>query len=600
MFCENCGKKIRASAKFCPYCGSLNEHYVPEDEDEQPEQQADPASTQPEMNTETPTTDAPVEPGVETQSDETENNTPKEEKIPDQPEEKTEKIVEPEPQPDIVSKEVSKEPDIENDTIEAKPDESGQPSQEAPHLQKPAVQANVTDMHTETEEEPVQEASGDGKNKDSAEQAAPPEPPKSPEPPKQAEEKPTDTAAQPEVNGKAEKVEQSSAGRPEQKSATGKDNAIKNFGNDIKKDPHKWILIGVIVVAVIVIIILAVALANRKDEPVATSSSLSYSDEADSDSEDADAVEDESEDLDDELDEIASSVVEDPEDEVPEEDRTPRNGFDGGTTTFTLDNLQIPIPTYFGNLQDTKDGWKAWLIEGSGGDDIRAIVIPGSRDWNGTDSDNVIIKNLTSIMDEDVDMSSVEKQTETIAGYAGGKASFSVTNDQGGLTNVVMIYVKNTDLSKIDQFIMFQSPESKYDYSSDLDKIMAGTTAQKPAESSTSSSASTNSSNAQTSTSSASTDSGAVTPELKEFLDGYEAWVDSYCEFMTEYAKNPTDLTLISKYGDMMKQLNDWSEKVDAYNEKESEMSKADLDYYIDVTTRCTQKMLKAANSISG
>ena len=87
-------------------------------------------------------------------------------------------------------------------------------------------------------------------------------------------------------------------------------------------------------------------------------------------------------------------------------------------------------------------------------------------------------------------------------------------------------------------------------------------------------------------------ETSGVDPDLKAYLDSYEAFVDEYVEFMQKYYKNPSDLSLLSEYGDMLKKMNDFSEKIDKYDK--DEMSKEDYDYYIDVTMRCTTKMLKA------
>lgn len=87
-------------------------------------------------------------------------------------------------------------------------------------------------------------------------------------------------------------------------------------------------------------------------------------------------------------------------------------------------------------------------------------------------------------------------------------------------------------------------------------------------------------------------EASGVDPDLKAYLDSYEAFVDEYVEFMQKYYKNPSDLSLLSEYGDMLKKMNDFSEKIDKYDK--DEMSKEDYDYYIDVTMRCTTKMLKA------
>ena len=83
-----------------------------------------------------------------------------------------------------------------------------------------------------------------------------------------------------------------------------------------------------------------------------------------------------------------------------------------------------------------------------------------------------------------------------------------------------------------------------------------------------------------------------VDPELKAFLDSYEDFVDEYIEFMQKYTANPTDLSLLAGYADFMQKYADFAEKVDDYDTKD--MSAADSAYYIEVTARCSQKMLKA------
>ncbi len=84
---------------------------------------------------------------------------------------------------------------------------------------------------------------------------------------------------------------------------------------------------------------------------------------------------------------------------------------------------------------------------------------------------------------------------------------------------------------------------------------------------------------------------GGVDPDLKAFLDSYEDFMDEYIEFMQKYMANPTDLTLLGEYADMMQKCSDFEEKVNKYDTKE--MSTADAAYYLEVTNRVTQKMLK-------
>lgn len=82
-----------------------------------------------------------------------------------------------------------------------------------------------------------------------------------------------------------------------------------------------------------------------------------------------------------------------------------------------------------------------------------------------------------------------------------------------------------------------------------------------------------------------------VDTELKAFLDSYEEFVDEYVVFMKNYSSDPMNaLNMLSQYTEIMEKYVDFADKIDQYNSKE--MSKEDEKYYIEVTTRCTQKMI--------
>ena len=82
-----------------------------------------------------------------------------------------------------------------------------------------------------------------------------------------------------------------------------------------------------------------------------------------------------------------------------------------------------------------------------------------------------------------------------------------------------------------------------------------------------------------------------VDPELKAFLDSYEEFVDEYVVFMKKYMADPMNaVSMLTEYSEIMGKYADFAEKVDQYDSKE--MSTEDAKYYLEVTTRCTQKML--------
>lgn len=83
-----------------------------------------------------------------------------------------------------------------------------------------------------------------------------------------------------------------------------------------------------------------------------------------------------------------------------------------------------------------------------------------------------------------------------------------------------------------------------------------------------------------------------VDPDLKAFLDSYEKFVDEYVVFMKKYMADPSNaISMLSEYTKIMEKYEDFAEKVDKYDS--NSMSTADAKYYLEVTNRCTQKMLE-------
>ncbi len=88
-------------------------------------------------------------------------------------------------------------------------------------------------------------------------------------------------------------------------------------------------------------------------------------------------------------------------------------------------------------------------------------------------------------------------------------------------------------------------------------------------------------------------DSDGVDPDLKAFLDSYEEFADEYVAFMKKYQADPTNaIAMLGEYSEMMQKYADFADKIDKYDS--NNMSTEDYKYYIEVTTRCTQKMLEA------
>lgn len=115
--------------------------------------------------------------------------------------------------------------------------------------------------------------------------------------------------------------------------------------------------------------------------------------------------------------------------------------------------------------------------------------------------------------------------------------------------------------------------------------------------SSTSDNSSTSNDNNSSATSPAdnANSSQAADTGWKETLDAYEKWVDSYVAFMKKYKDaNPSDMaSMIGDYSKMSQELVEWSDKVGKLDDN---LSSDDLKYYLEVTSRCTQKMAEIAN----
>ena len=79
-------------------------------------------------------------------------------------------------------------------------------------------------------------------------------------------------------------------------------------------------------------------------------------------------------------------------------------------------------------------------------------------------------------------------------------------------------------------------------------------------------------------------------PEFKAAMDSYEAFYDEYCTFLQNYMENPTDLSLILKYTEMLSELERMSAAFDAW--EETEMSNEEIKYYLDVNNRVLQKLI--------
>lgn len=83
--------------------------------------------------------------------------------------------------------------------------------------------------------------------------------------------------------------------------------------------------------------------------------------------------------------------------------------------------------------------------------------------------------------------------------------------------------------------------------------------------------------------------------EWKQFLQDYEEWVDKYIEITKEYKDNPSDLSVLSDYTDMMTELTEWASKTEKMEKELENASSAELAEYSAELARIAAKLAKVA-----
>lgn len=81
--------------------------------------------------------------------------------------------------------------------------------------------------------------------------------------------------------------------------------------------------------------------------------------------------------------------------------------------------------------------------------------------------------------------------------------------------------------------------------------------------------------------------SSGVRADFKEFCDGYESYMNSYCDFMETY--DSSDMAAVAKYAQLMVDYNDWATKFDDYDT--GELTDEELSYYLAVQARVLQRL---------
>lgn len=79
-------------------------------------------------------------------------------------------------------------------------------------------------------------------------------------------------------------------------------------------------------------------------------------------------------------------------------------------------------------------------------------------------------------------------------------------------------------------------------------------------------------------------------PEFKEAMDAYEDFYNEYFEILEKYSKNPTDVSILTKYLSMLSKMNDVDKAFQAWDS--SDLNAEELKYYLDLTARISKRLL--------
>ena len=82
-----------------------------------------------------------------------------------------------------------------------------------------------------------------------------------------------------------------------------------------------------------------------------------------------------------------------------------------------------------------------------------------------------------------------------------------------------------------------------------------------------------------------------IRPEFKAAMDAYEKFYDEYCDLMAQYTKNPTDFSLLTKYGNMLSKMTEINAAFEKWDD--ADMTTAEAAYYLEVNGRVLQKLAK-------
>ena len=264
-----------------------------------------------------------------------------------------------------------------------------------------------------------------------------------------------------------------------------------------------------------------------------------------------------------------------------------KNGFDEATNqVVNVQGVEFSLPAYF-RESSNKDGAMTFSTTSGDGSSEDVIVICLSNPSATVASVEAFQEKkqsaAASLLNSDSfkNVKVVESTEGGVADLSSGIYTFTATYASKGksydVTARVGVFL-NSNL-QVGAIGLFQYNNTvKSNYLPDFDKVLASARVVEQA---------------QSGETSAQGESGAVSPDVREMLDSYEAFMDEYIDFMQRYKDSGNTAAMMNDYLSYLQRYSDFIAKVNAVDS--SSMSAADAAYYVEVTTRVSQKLLNAA-----
>ena len=263
--------------------------------------------------------------------------------------------------------------------------------------------------------------------------------------------------------------------------------------------------------------------------------------------------------------EAAEEPAEETEEETEEAaQKELKNGFNEETnSTITLGSFEFQIPNYAILNEDKKtDTTYMYVLETDSNNEETAVLLVGTGTIDSISSKEDFDSNYEALLDASLkqfNFTEFQRNENTFSANTNGYI-------MDGKTEVLFNEADNT----FAVIIMMQGENAVYDYSADYDKIVDSVVYKETQEGES---------------------SDDLDPEFKEMMDSYEAFFDEYIAFMEKYKENPTDMSLLSELSDMLTKEAEMLKEMEGLDQ--SEMSSAELAYYLEVTGRIYEKLAK-------